>query len=411
MGGGVASLPTNPHRKGGSGTKTAETVIIGAGVMGASVAYHLAARGCRDILVLERQDRPGLGSTGAATGGFRTQFGSAVNVRLSLLAREKLLRFRDELGVDPGYRPCGYLFMARTEAEIAPLRRAMAVQRAAGVREVREVTADDIRRLTPWVRADDLVGGTFCPLDGFLRPLEILRGYLAAAERLGVRIEYGTGWVECVADDRRAGEERRITGVRTEEGEVAARSVVNAAGPWAGVLGARAAIEIPVRPVRRQTAITRPFSALPEDIPMTICHWDGVHLRVRDGRVLLLWPVDVPAEDPFDTTFDPRWLRGLLPRVYDRFPRLADAEIDLVNCWAGLYEMSPDRHALLGPASGIEGLYLINGSSGHGVMHAPALGQLLAEMIVDGRARSLDVNALRPSRFVEGKPNPEDAVL
>lgn len=378
--------------------------------MGASVAYHLAASGCRNILVLERQDRPGLGSTGRATGGFRAQFGSAANVRLSLLAREKLLRFRDELGVDPGYRPCGYLFMARTQAEMAPLRLALGVQREAGLREAREVTADDIRRLTPWVRADDLLGGTFSSIDGFIRPLEILRGYLSAAERLGVRIEYGAGWVEIVADGR-PGDARRVTGVQSDRGTVATGCVVNAAGPWAGVVGARAGIEIPVRPVRRQTAITFPFPGLPEDIPMTICHWDGVHLRVRDGRVLLLWPVDLPAEDPFDTTFDPRWLTGLLPRVHDRFPLLTEAEIDREHCWAGLYEMSPDRHALLGPAPGIEGLYLINGSSGHGVMHAPALGQLLAEIITSRRARSLDVGALRPSRFIEGKPNPEDAVL
>jgi glycine/D-amino acid oxidase-like deaminating enzyme len=379
--------------------------------MGASVAYHLAAAGCRNILILERHDRPGLGSTGAATGGFRTQFGSAINVRLSLLAREKLLRFRDELGVDPGYRPCGYLFMARNEAEIAPLRRALAVQQAAGVREAREVTADDIRRLTPWVRADDLLGGTFCPLDGFIRPLEILRGYLGAAERLGARIRYGTGWIEVIVEESRPGAARRVMGVRSAEGMVATRCVVNAAGAWAGVVGARAGIEIPVRPVRRQTAITLPFPGLPEDIPMTICHWDGVHLRVRDGRVLLLWPVDLPSDDPFDTTFDPRWLSGLLPRVHDRFPLLAEAEIDLEHCWAGLYEMSPDRHALLGPAPGLEGLYLINGSSGHGVMHAPALGQLLAEIITGRRARALDVDALRPSRFDEGRPNPVDAVL
>ncbi len=378
--------------------------------MGASVAYHLAASGGRNILVLERQDRPGLGSTGRATGGFRAQFGSATNVRLSLLAREKLLRFQDELGVDPGYRPYGYLFMARTQAEIAPLRCALDVQREAGLREAREITADDIRRLTPWVRADDLLGGTFCSIDGFIRPLEILRGYLSAAVRLGVRIEYGAGWVEVIANGR-SSDTRRVTGVQSDRGAVATGCVVNAAGPWAGVVGARAGIEIPVRPVRRQTAITFPFPRLPEDIPMTICHWDGVHLRVRDGRVLLLWPVDLPAEDPFDTTFDPRWLSGLLPRVHGRFPCLAEAEIDREHCWAGLYEMSPDRHALLGPAPGIEGLYLINGSSGHGVMHAPALGQLLAEMITGGRVRSLDVDALRPSRFIEGKPNPEDAVL
>jgi len=377
--------------------------------MGASVAYHLAQQGGRHILVLERYDRPGLGSTGKATGGFRAQFGSETHVRLSLMAREKLLRFRDETGVDPGYRPCGYLFMARTEAEIAPLRRAIAIQRTAGLREVHEVAIDEIRRIVPWVRADDLLGGAFCPIDGFIRPLEILRGYREAAERLGVRFAYGVGWVDCVVKGR--GPERRVAGVRTETGEIATRCVVNAAGPWAGMLGERAGVDIPVRPVRRHTAITFPFAGLPEDIPMTICLWDGVHLRVRDGRVLLLRHVATPTEDPFDTTFEPGWLADLLPRARDRFPCLAEARIDVERCWTGLYEMSPDTHALVGATPGVEGLYLINGSSGHGVMHSPALGQLLAEIILDGRARSLDINALRPSRFAEGKPNPDDAFL
>ena len=174
--------------RGGSArvTRTADVVIIGAGVMGASVAYHLAERGCRDVLVLERGDRAGLGSTGKAMGGFRGQFATEVCVRLSLLAREKLLRFRDELGVDPGYRPVGYLFMARTAAQLETLRTAQTVQRRAGLHETREVGPDEIRRLSPAVRAERYLGGVFCPTDGYIAPLEILRGYLAGAQRLGV---------------------------------------------------------------------------------------------------------------------------------------------------------------------------------------------------------------------------------
>ncbi len=377
--------------------------------MGASAAFHLARRGCTGILVLERTAQPGEGSTGKATGGFRAQFGTETHVRLSLLAREELLRFADETGVDPGYEPRGYLFMVRTEDELAPLRRAMAVQRAAGLREVREVTRDEIRRIVPWVRSDDLLGGTFCPTDGFLRPLEIRRGYQEAAQRLGARFEYGVGWAHCIISGDGSG--RHATGVRTERREIATRRVVNAAGPWAGAFGKRAGVDIPVRPVRRQMAVTYPFSGLPNDIPMTICHWDGVHIRMRDGRALILMHTDTPAADPFDTTFDPRWLEELMPRALSRFPRLAEATIDPASCLAGLYEMSPDKHALLGEAPGVRGLYLINGSSGHGVMHAPALGRLLAEIILDGRARTLDTTALRPSRFAEGRPNPEDAIL
>ena len=390
-------------------TRTADVVVIGAGVMGASAAYHLAACGCRSVLVLEQRGRAGLGSTGKAMGGFRGQFATEVCVRLSLLAREKLLRFHDELGVDPGYRPVGYLFMARTPGQLETLRAAQTVQRRAGLDAVREVTPDDIRRLSPAVVSDRFIGGAFCPTDGYIAPLEILRGYLAGAERLGVAVEYGAGEVTCLVDESDGGV-RRMRGVNTRRGEVAARRVVNAAGPWAAAVARTAGVEIPVVPTRRQVAISHPCS-LPADTPMTIDVDDGVHYRVRDGRVVWMWPVDTPADDPFDTTFDPRWLGALLPRAYALAPGLRDAGIDPNACLCGLYEMSPDKHAILGPAPGVEGLYLINGSSGHGVMHSAALGQLLAEIIVDGHARSVDVRALRASRFVEGEPNFETGVL
>jgi sarcosine oxidase subunit beta len=385
--------------------RTAETVVVGAGVMGASAAYHLARRGCRDIVVVERFPAPGLGSTGKATGGFRSQFTTEVYVRLSLRARERLRRFKEEFGVDPGYRPVGYLFLVRTGAQRAALRDAMAVQRRAGLDDVREVAVDEIRRLSPAVRTDDLLGGVFGPSDGYILPLEILRGFQEAAARLGVRFEYGAGFAECVAE---AG---RITGVRTASETIATRRVVNAAGPWAGVLARSAGVDIPVVPLRRQTAVTHPFPRLPDDTPMTINIEDGFHFRVRDGRVCLLWPQDTAGDDPFDTTFDRGWLAGLMPRAYDRVPCLREAEIDLTRCVCGLYEMSPDKHALLGEAPGAAGLYLINGSSGHGVMHSAVLGELLAEVIVDGAARSFDIHALRPSRFAEGQPNPQSEIL
>jgi sarcosine oxidase subunit beta len=385
--------------------RTADTVVVGAGVMGASAAYHLTRRGVRDVLVLERFPASGLGSTGKATGGFRSQFTTEVYVRISLRARDRLRRFRDEFGVDPGYRPVGYLFMARTEAQLAALRDAVTLQRRAGLDDVREVEVEEIRRLSPAVRTDDLVGGVFGPSDGYIVPLEIMRGYLDAASHLGVRFEYGIGWAECVVE---AG---RIAGVRTASETIATRRVVNAAGPWAAVFARSAGVEIPVRPLRRQTAVTYPFPGLPEDTPMTINIDDGFHFRVRDGRVLLLWPEDTSGGDPFDTTFDRGWLDGLMPRAYDRAPCLRDAEIDLTRCLCGLYEMSPDKHALLGEAPGVAGLYLMNGSSGHGVMHSAVLGELLAEVIVDGAARSLDITALRPSRFAEGRPNPQSEIL
>ena len=386
--------------------RSADVVIIGAGVIGASVAYHLAKKGCGRILVLERHRAPGQGSTGRATGGFRAQFGSETNVRLSLLSREKLLGFEEELDADPGYRPCGYLFLAGDEAQLDALRAAQKVQRAAGLEEACTVTPMDIEEINPGVRADELAGGVYCPTDGFILPMRILRGYVEGAARLGVRFEYGVEQVGFRTDG-----EDRICAVRTSGGDVGAGSVVNAAGAWAALVAREARIDVPVEPLRRHVAITHPFDDLPEDMPMTIFAEDGFHFRVRDGRVMLLWPDKPVVEDPFDLTFEEAWLESVVERARRRVPCLRRASIDRGGCWTGLYEMSPDGHALLGRAQGIENLYLANGSSGHGVMHAPALGHLLAEIMVDGVACTVDTHALRPSRFVEGKPNVASTLL
>lgn len=384
----------------------AEVVVIGGGVIGASVAWHLASRGCAGVRVLERGGAPGMGSTGKATGGYRAQFGSEVNVRLSLLAREKLRRFRDELGVDSGYRPCGYLFLADGPGTLRTLLELQATQKAAGLHEARAVAPAEVAEIAPAVDAERVAGGVFCPTDGFIRPLEILRGYTEGARRLGVRFDHGAG----VAGLRREG--GRIAAVRLADGgEIACGAVVNAAGAWAGAVAALAGVDLPVRPRRQQMAVTHPTDALPEDMPLTVFVDEPFNMRVRDGRVLLLRPDDEGPADPFDCTVEDGWVDGMVRRAERRLPPLARAPVDRAACLAGLYEESPDRHAILGAAPEVENFYLANGSSGHGVMHSPALGQLLAEIVVDGAARSLDVHALRPSRFAEGRPNPAVEIL
>ena len=380
--------------------RSAEVGVIGAGVVGASVAYHLAERGCGRILVLERHQAPGQGSTSKATGGFRAQFGSEINVRLSLLSREKLGRFEEELGVDSGYRPCGYLFLASDEARLGALRAAQGIQKAAGLEEARTVTPAEIEQINPAVRVDGLAGGVFCPTDGFVRPMGILRGYIEGAGRLGVRFGYG---VECAGFELDG--TGRVAVVRTSGGDIAAGSVVNAAGAWAALVAREVPLDLPVEPLRRQVAVTQPFDALPEDMPMTIFAEDGFHLRVRDGRVMLLWPDEPEVSDPFDQSVEDSWIESVFEKARARIPCLSETSVDREVCWAGLYEMSPDGHALLGRAPGVENLYLVNGSSGHGVMHAPALGHLLAEIMVEGTSGTLDTHALRPSRFAESEPN------
>lgn len=386
-------------------TGHADVVIVGAGVMGASLAWHLATLGVRSIRLLDRGRGPGDGSTGRATGGFRAQYASAINVRLSLLSRAKLRRFREDTGGDAGYAPCGYLFLAADAAQLALLREAQALQHREGLTEAALLPPDVIADVQPHVTLDGIAGAAWCPTDGFIRPLGILEGYLRAAERLGARVQWDTTVTGAV---RKGG---RVLALETSRGRVEADAFVNAAGAWAGVLGGLAGIDLPVTPVRRQVLATAPTRALPADGPMTIFLEDGFHFRVRDGRVLLLLPRDTPRADPFDTGFEPAWAEAVQARAAARVPPLRDVAIDLAASWAGLYEMSPDHHALLGRAPGTDNVYLINGSSGHGVMHAPALGQLLAEEIAHGTPRTLDAHALRPTRFTEGAPNPAPVLL
>jgi sarcosine oxidase subunit beta len=309
---------------------SAAVAVVGGGVIGASVAYHLAARGERDVAVLDRAPEAGAGSTGRATGGFRVQFASAVDVRLSLLAREKLRRFAEETGGDCGYVPAGYLWIAANEAELAALRDTLAVQCANGVSDAREMKPDEIAALNPALAREGIAGGTFCPSDGFIRPLQILDGYRRAAERLGVRFVWDA---DAVGFER--ARDGRVTAVRTSRGTFATAHVVNAAGAWAAAVARLAGFELPVTPLRRQVAVTVPTNALPAEMPMTIFAGDGFHLRVRDGRVLLLLP-SAGAADPFDVTVEHTWIDEVVRVARSRVPALENVPVDAASCWAGL---------------------------------------------------------------------------
>jgi sarcosine oxidase subunit beta len=358
-------------------------VIIGGGVIGASIAWHLVSRGARNVVVMDRAAAPGGGSTSRATGGFRGQFASAVNVRLSMLSREKLVRFTEEVGGDPEFRPVGYLFLARDRGQIEQLRTACGIQQSAGFGDARLIDRSEALSIAPYLHPDGFEGAAFCPSDGTIRPMRILEGYREAAERLGARFSYGSEVREIEVRDRRA---VSVNGVPAD-------AVINAAGPWAREIGALAGVDVPVEPLTRRVAVTEPTDVLPEEMPLVIYLEDGFHLRSRDGRVLLLWPEE-----------HERWEEEVRRKADRRVPVLRNVRIDSDRGWSGFYEMSPDRHAILGRSMEVENFFLANGSSGHGVMHAPAIGQLLAEMVFDGVASSIDVEELRPSRFAEGRP-------
>jgi sarcosine oxidase subunit beta len=384
----------------------ASVVIIGGGVIGASIAWHLAQLGWKDILVLDQGAGPGEGSTGRATGGFRASYGSAINIRLSLLAREKLRRFADDTGGVCGFQPVGYLWLASSSMELDELRAGLELQHGEGLVESREVSADQCRALVPALAADTVTGGVWSPTDGYIRPLGILGGYLAAAERHGVALRWGTR-VEGLERDSTG----RILAVHTGTGPILADHVVNAAGAWAGQLAATAGLTVPVTPLRRQIVPTAPTSALPPGTPMTLFAGDGFHFRVRDDHVLLAWPTPGAADDPWSQAVEPGWVEQVTAMAHQRVPALRGVPVQADAAWGGLYEISPDKHAVLGVHPECENFFLANGSSGHGVMHAPALGALLAELMTHGEARALDAAQLRPSRFAEHDFIPGSALL
>jgi sarcosine oxidase subunit beta len=377
-------------------TINASVAVIGGGVVGASVAYHLAKVGVRDVIVLDRGSTMGSGSTGRATGGYRAQFATPINVRLSLLAREKLKSFKEETGVDSGYQPVGYLWLASTDRQLRLLRDAQRMQKAEGLNEATELSLAQIPDVNPAISLDRVAGATFCPTDGYIRPLEILRGYVEAAERLGVRFMWDSAVTGMKLDDSES-----ISEIKTATETVVADSYVNAAGPWASRIAAMAGVILPVVPLRRQAALTVPTDVLPSEMPMTIFMEDDFHMRVRDGRVVLCWPSPEPPGEPTELRADPEWIDIVAAKGRERVPALREVPIDLSLCYAGLYEMSPDDHAIVGRSEECANLWLANGSSGHGVMHSPALGEILADLIT-GRTPAVDVNELRPSRFAEG---------
>ncbi|MEO8192230.1 MAG: FAD-dependent oxidoreductase [Gemmatimonadales bacterium] len=379
-------------------SERAAIAVIGGGVIGASIAHHLALEGVRDIVVIDRASSPGMGSTGKATGGFRAQFATSINVRLSLIAREKLLRFHDETGVDPGYCPVGYLWLASTESQLDAIRAGQIVQKQEGLAEVRELAPGEIRSVNPLITIDGVIGAAFCPTDGYIRPLEILRGYLESAERLGVKFKWEN---ECVG--LRTDSNGRITKVITTDRSIDVDTVVNAAGPWAARVARMAGVLLPVVPLRRQAAFTVPCPAIPADMPMTIFMDRGFHLRARDGRAMLCWPNPEEPGEPDDLRADPEWIDAVAAMARERVPVLRGVDIDRELCYAGLYEMSPDDHAIVGVPADCENMHLANGSSGHGVMHSPAIGQLVADLIVF-KTPDLDISPLRPSRFDEDAP-------
>ncbi len=384
--------------------RTAEIVIIGGGIVGSSIAYHLSEAGAKDVLVVERETRQGLGSTGKSMGGVRAQFSTAVNIQMSLYSIPFFANFEEATGHPSGYKAHGYLFMATTAAHLEYLRANYERQAALGLKSVELLQPAEVAKIIPQARSDDILGGSFCPTDGFVDPHSVMTGFMARAVENGVRLWRGT---EVIGIELERG---AVAAVRTSAGVVETRTVVNAAGPWAAKVARLAGFDLPVEPLRRMLVPTEPFPGLPDPLPMVIDMSTGFHFR-REGRGLLLAWND-PEETPgFKTSFDPAFIEKILTHAVSRFPAFESLEVDPRRAWAGLYEMTPDHHSILGLAPGVPGLYLANGFSGHGVMHSPATGRILSDLILHGECRVLDARPLGAERFAEGRLLEETAVL
>jgi sarcosine oxidase subunit beta len=393
-------------------TETADVVIIGSGIVGSSIAYHLAEQGCTNVLVVEREAHQGKGSTGKSMGGVRAQFSTPVNIQMSRYSIDFFSHFDDVVGYPADYRAHGYLFCATTERHLEYLKANRERQIKLGVTNVELVSAADVARFVPQLRVDDILGGTYCPTDGFVDPHSVMMGFMLKARERGVRLWLDTTvtGIEVDRTDVSAENYGRVNGVHTSRGFVSSPVVVNAAGPWAAQVAGMAGVALPVEPLRRQLVPTEPFNQLPKRFPMVIDMSTGFHFRREGAGILLAW--NDPHETPgFKTDFDPTFVEKILTRAADRVPCLADASVNPRRAWAGLYEMTPDHHAIIGEAQDVKGLFFTNGFSGHGVMHSPASGKITADLILHGRSELIDTSLLGVERFAEGRLLEETAVL
>ena len=365
--------------------------------MGASTAYHLAKRDLKDVVLLEKESFFGLGATGRCAGGIRHQFATEVNIRLSIAS----LRMLDELEAETGQpalvRKCGYLFVLTSERDLAVFKRNVELQHSLGVM-TQSLSSDDVRKLIPLCVFPDALGGTYYAGDGLADPNSVVMGYINAAKRLGAKCLTD---VEVTGIDTRGreGAGEKVAGVETNKGRIATEIVVNAAGPWSAPIGTMAGVEIPVAPLRRQWLTTTPLPDLPPDFPFVIDFAQSLYFH-REGEGLLTGMSNNGEKVGFDQSVDPEWELVHMEAAAKRMPLLENSGV--ASRWAGLYEVTPDAHPIIG-ATAVKGFHLVTGFSGHGFMHGPVCGKLMAEIILDGRATTVDVSSLALSRFEEGK--------
>ena len=365
----------------------ADVVVIGGGVMGLSTAYHLAAAGVRDVVLVEKADH-GSGSTCKAAGGVRAQFSDVVNIELGLRSLRTFETFRETFGQEIDLHQVGYLFLLDDPAHVAAFEANVALQNELGVPS-RMIDVAEAKRLSPLIETDGLLAAAWGPQDGHCTPESVVLGYAGAARRAGARLFRG---VEVSGIDR---DGDRITAVRTSEGVIRTDTVVCAAGAWSASIGDMAGVDLPVEPLRRQIITTGPAPSLDGDLPFTIDFSTSLYFH-REGPGLLVGMSD-PDETPgFKLGRDEEWLPRLGEAIERRAPSIG--ELGIASGWAGLYEMTPDHNALVGEAPEVSRFLYATGFSGHGFLMGPAIGEVMRDLYL-GRMPVVDVSALDVQRF------------
>jgi sarcosine oxidase subunit beta len=376
----------------------ASVVIVGGGVIGASIAFHLAEAGMDGVLLVER-DALASGSTSRAAGGVRTQFSDELNIRIALRSIEAFEAFGERPGWEIDLHQVGYLFLLTTPEQVETFGHSIALQNSLGVPS-RLLTPAEAGALNPRILLDDVLAAAFCPLDGHATPEAVVQGYASAARSHGATLV-----TDCTVDDIEL-DDGRIRAVSTDLGRVECDTVICAAGAWSRSLGALAGVELDVTPLRRQVLVTERVADLPQNLPMTIDFANGFYFH-REGTALLMG-VNFAEQPGFKLDYDDGWLPELTEAIEHRAPSLANLGVQ--TTWAGLYEVTPDHNALIGESSTVSRFLYATGFSGHGFLQAPAVGEIVRDLVL-GREPFVDVAALSAERFSRGDARPERNII
>jgi sarcosine oxidase, subunit beta len=379
--------------------QTADVVIIGGGVTGCSIAYHLAQRGVRDVVLVEKHFLAS-GPTGRSSACVRQHYSTPETCRMVLQALRFFEQFEElTKGRTASFVRTGYLLGVDDRLR-QQMEASVALQRSMGI-DTRLVTPEEMREIEPRLRIDDLTGGCHEPGSGYADPAQTVQGFAGAARDMGVRVREQATVTGIRVDGG------RVTAVETDTGVIETRKVVNAAGPWARGVGKMVGVDVPITVCRHKIAmVTWPEEAR-RPHPMVYDFVTNIYTRPETGDMILIGPLD---SEEFADRADPDAYReglnldettDLLTRAATRFPALEHGAV--AKGYAGCFDVAPDWHPVI-DETGPEGFYVAAGFSGHGFKLSPAVGDMVAKLVCDGKIPGDDVHAFRLSRFAEGKP-------